>query len=368
MFQKLRVGLIGRDLNKKGGGTKTYILNILKSLNGKKYEGHKFYLIHNCLEYKSYFPFFEETFIEEKNKLLFDYLYVPIWSRRNKLDIVFFPKSTISFFVRGKKIVTVHDLAYFMPSLRAYTLLDTLFMRIMIKSSCKRADMIISDSENTKTDIINILGINEDKIKVIYGAADPKYKVIVDDVKMSEIKDKYGLNGKFILFTGGITPRKNLIRLIEAFANISNKIPHKLVLTGGKGWNNKKELELIEQNGKIKRLGFVPDAEMPYLYNLADIFVYPSLYEGFGLPILEAQACGCPVIASNVSSIPEVGGNGVLYIDPNSISDISEKLINLAHDANLKRRLINEGFKNVKRFDWDKTTKELLDLIWEIKA
>ena len=362
MFQKLRVGLIGRDLNKKGGGTKTYILNILKSLNGKKYEGHKFYLIHNCLEYKSYFPFFEETFIEEKNKLLFDYLYVPIWSRRNKLDIVFFPKSTISFFVKAKKIVTVHDLAYFMPSLRAYTLLDTLFMRRMIKNSCKRADKIIAVSENTKMDIFNILGINEEKIKVIYEAADEKYKVINNEGRLSEIKEKYNLNREFILFTGGITPRKNLIRLIRAFNNIPDKISHDLVLTGGKGWNNKKELELIEQNKKIKRLGFIPDEEMPYLYNLADFFVYPSLYEGFGLPVLEAQACGCPVITSNVSSIPEVSGDSVLYIDPYKTKDIGAKIMMLAKNESLKKDLIRKGFKNVKRFSWDKSTKDILNI------
>jgi len=363
MSQKLRVGIIGRDLNKKGGGTKTYILNILKSLSGKKYEGHKFYLIHNCLEYKGHFPSFEETFIEEKNKLLFDYLYVPIWSRKNKLDIVFYPKSTIPFFVRGKKIVTVHDLAYFMPSLHAYTLLNTFFMKRMIKSSCKRADKLIVVSENTKRDIINILGINEEKIKVIYEAADEKYKIMKDKEKLREIKEKYNLSKKFILFTGGITPRKNLVRLIKTFNKISNDISHDLVLTGGKGWKNKEELALIKHNKKIKRLGFVADENMPYLYNLADIFIYPSLYEGFGLPVLETQACGCPVIASNVSSIPEVGGDSVLYIDPYNIEDIKEKMLRLAKNESLKKDLIRKGFKNVKRFSWDKAAKEILDVI-----
>lgn len=363
MSQKLRVGLIGRDLNKKGGGTKTYILNVLKSLSGKKYEEYELYLIHNCLEYKGHFPSFEETFIEEKNKFLFDYLYVPIWSRKNKLDIVFYPKSTIPFFARGEKIVTVHDLAYFMPNIRAYTLLDTLFMRIMIKNSCKRADKIIAVSENTKMDIINILGINEEKIKVIYEAADEKYKVINNEGRLSEIKEKYNLNREFILFTGGITPRKNLIRLIRAFNNIPDKISHDLVLTGGRGWNNKKELELIEQNKKIKRLGFIPDEEMPYLYNLADFFVYPSLYEGFGLPVLEAQACGCPVITSNVSSIPEVSGDSVLYIDPYKTKDIGAKIMMLAKNESLKKDLIRKGFKNVKRFSWDKSTNDILN-IW----
>jgi len=366
LSKKIRVGIIGRDLRKKGGGTKTYISNILKTINNNKSENLEFYLIHNSLGHKNQFVNFKETFVKGKNKLIFDYLHVPIWSRNNKLDIVLFPKNTIPFFVRGRKILVIHDLAYFIPEISAYTLLDRIYTKRMIKSSFKRADKIIAVSGNTKRDITNIFGVDEEKVDVIYHGVDEKYRVIEDNKKLDVIKKKYNLKDKFILFTGGITPRKNLARLIKIFNDISDKIEHDLVLTGGKGWNNKRELELIKKNNRIKRLGFVPDEEMPFLYNLADFYIYPSLYEGFGLPILEAQACGCSVITSNISSIPEVGGDSVFYFDPNKENEITSAILEISRNEKLKKKLIIEGFKNVKKFNWNKATRKLLKLIKEV--
>ena len=360
MHQIIRVGINCRDLSKDGGGTKRYLFDILKSLNSGKYEGYQFCIIHNSGVHKKYFNSFEETFVNIGNKLLFDYLYVPFWCKKHNIDVLFSPKNVIPFLVNSKKVVTIHDLAYFMPEFNAYLPHDAIYMKCMIKNSCKRANVIIAVSENTKKDIVRILGVNEGKIKVIHSGVSNDFNIIKSKEILNEVKTKYQLNKKFILFTGGITPRKNVVRLIEAFNHISDKVPHELVLTGARGWNNKKENELIEQNDKIKKLGFVSDEDMPILYNLADLFVYPSLYEGFGLPLLEAMACGCPVISSNSSSIPEVVGNAAKMVDPYDVDALAKAMYEVITTDKLRVELIKKGLDRAKQFSWEKCVRECL--------
>lgn len=365
MHQIIRVGINCRDLSKDGGGTKRYLLEILKSLDSDVYEGYKFYIIHNSRKYEKRFHNFEETFVNVKNKLLFDYLYVPFWCKKNNFDILLSPKNIIPFLVNSKKVVTIHDLAYFMPEFNAYLPHDVLYMKYMIKNSCKRANAIIAVSENTKKDIVRILGTNEEKIKVIHSGVSNEFHIIKNREILNEVRTKYQLNKKFILFTGGITPRKNVVRLIKAFNQISDKVPHELVLTGARGWNNKKELELIEQNDKIKKLGFVPDEDMPILYNLTDIFVYPSLYEGFGLPTLEAMACGCPVISSNSSSIPEVVGDAAMMVDPFDVDALANAMYEVLTTDELRGEMIKRGLDRAKQFSWEKCVRESLIVLEE---
>src|SRR3989344_1924924 len=152
-----------------------------------------------------------------------------------------------------------------------------------------------------------------------------------------------------IFYAGSISPRKNLKRLINAFNQVQDKIGHDLVITGNKLWGNKREMQMIKQNPRIKVLGFIPDEDLPILYNLASLYVYPSLYEGFGLPILEAQASGCPVISSNASSLPEVAGKGALYFDPEKEGEIAKMILKLAGDDKLKDKLVKIGFENIKK-------------------
>jgi glycosyltransferase involved in cell wall biosynthesis len=285
---------------------------------------------------------------------------------RLNLDVVWFTKYVVPFGVAAPTITSVHDLAYYMPSLEAYALSDTLYMRAMIKSSCRRADRIVAVSENTRQDILRYLKVPEEKVAVIHEAADERYRVIDDTDAIERFKKSHNLPERFILFTGGISPRKNLVRLIAAFGAIARETPHKLVLTGGKGWRNKEVLEALSGRSDIMRLGFVPDEEMPLLYNAADLFCYPSLYEGFGLPLLEAQRSGCPVVASGTSSLREVGGEGVLYIDPLDVDDMAEKIRAALQDATLRSNLVKKGFQNEKRFSFARAAAELLALMRQV--
>ncbi|WP_406657589.1 glycosyltransferase family 1 protein [Methanolobus sp. ZRKC2] len=363
MKKPIKVAINGRDLSKIGGGTKTYLINLLNQFSNMKDENYEFYIVHNNQAYKNYFSGLIDCFIDEKNPILFDFYHVPLHCRNYDIDVLFAPKNVIPYFVPCKKVVTIHDLAYFMPELNAYTWKDTFYMKKMIKSSSNRADLIISVSENTKKDIVSILRTKEEKVKAINSGVSSEFKIIKNNQVLDDIRQKYQLNNEFILFTGGITPRKNMLRLIQAFNIISEKVPHDLVLTDVGGWNNKEELRVIEQNDRIRRLGFIKDEDMPALYNLAGIFAYPSLYEGFGLPLLEAMACGCPVVSSNCSSLPEVVGDAAVMVDPYDIDTLAKAIYEVLVNDNLREELITKGLDRVKEFSWDKCARETLNVL-----
>ena len=363
----MKIGIYARGLSEKVGGPKEYIKLMCESIIDTIPKEDQLFIFHNLKEryFKTKKINVKEIMIKSKNKIICDFIIAPRIINKYNLDVVWFPKNVIPFFIKTKKIVSILDLGYFLPELNAYPLLDTKYMKFMVRTSCKRADKIIAISQNTKKDIVNLLKINPNKIDVVYLAAGSKYKVIKDKKNLDMVKKKYNLSKKFILFTGTISPRKNLVRLINAFNKISEGIPHELIITGSKTWKDKEVTSLIENNKKVRRIGLVDDEDMPALYNLADIYIYPSLYEGFGLPILEAQACGCPVITSNTSSIPEVGGDSVLYIDPYSEDSIKNAILELSRNKKTKKKLLLDGFKNAEKFSWKKSSYKILKICEE---
>lgn len=365
----MRIGIYARPLSIMEGGVREYIESMAKAVIRNLSATDVFYIFHNNTQ--TYFESIEkknvnEILLNSKNRIICDFLLFPYFVRKYHLDIVWFPKNVIPFFVKSKTIVTIHDLAYCLPAYNAYPYIDTKYMTNMIKRSCKRADTVISVSENTKKDIEAILGIRAGKIKTIHEAVSlEKFRVIRDNKQLERARNKYHLGEKIILFTGSISPRKNLVRLIEAFNTIADRIPHELIITGEKGWKNKTELSMIDRNHRVKKIGFVPDDEIAIVYNLADMYIYPSLYEGFGLPILEAQACGVPVIASNVTSIPEVGGGSLCYMEPTSIQSIADAILKVDRDKRYRESLVQKGFENIKNYSWDKGARALLKVCRE---
>jgi glycosyltransferase involved in cell wall biosynthesis len=365
----MRMGVYARPLSVMGG-IREFILSMTQSLIKIMDSKDKLYIFHNQTE--KYFETPEKTHVREillksKNRIICDFLLFPILSRKFHLDVIWFPKNVLPFFVQSRSIVTIHDLAYFLPSLNAYPVIDTQYMTRMIRSTCKRADAVIAVSSHTKTDLISLLNMDAEKVNVIYEAVNrEKFQVIDDKNRLEKVREKYELGEKIILFTGSISPRKNLIRLIQAFQMIEDLLPHDLVITGDKGWKNTNDHLLINRHRRIKKIGFVPENEITCLYNLADIYVYPSLYEGFGLPVLEAQACGVPVIASNVTSIPEVGKDSVCYVNPTSVHSLAEAILKVASDRKYRNFLIQKGFKNILNFNWDNGARALLKACAEI--
>jgi len=267
-----------------------------------------------------------------------------------KFDLYWQPNFIPLENIKAKKIITsVHDFSFilyrdFHPKERIEYFEKKFFKNI------SKSDVIITGSYYTKNEILERINISEDRVKVIYHGVNHNLFKIYDNLEIS-----INLPKKFIFCAGSLEPRKNLISLLKAYNKLDKKIKkeYNLVLSGAIGWNNKEILQIIEENKKyIHYTGYVSDIELAKIYNLATIFVYPSLYEGFGLPPLEAMACSTPVITSNISSIPEVCQDAVLYCNPKSIDDIKDKMELLLNDINLQKKLIQKGLLKSKKFNW----------------
>lgn len=276
---------------------------------------------------------------------------------KDELDVLFVPAHTLPIVLKPglKTVVTVHDLgSEFLP--KTHQLKQRLYLSFMQKAQLRGATHLIAVSYATKDDLVKRIGINSKKITVIYEGYDKElFKPVKNDL----------LPKTYYLFVGTVQPRKNLERLIRAFklSDLSN-LSH-LVIVGSKGWLSDEIYKLPKKLGiekKVKFLGYVPDENMPALYSGAIALIYPSLFEGFGLPILEAQACGCPVITSNISSMPEVAGKGAILVDPYNIDDIV-KGMNKIKKQETRNKLIKLGFENIKRFSWEKTARETLKVL-----
>ncbi len=266
-----------------------------------------------------------------------------------------------------KKVITFHDLSFLhYPEFFSLRKKYWHFSQ-RPKKQAKESDKIIAISDSTKEDIVNFYKIPEEKIQVIYSGVNDKMKPIgKDDKVLKQIKEKYYLPDEFILYLGTIEPRKNIIGIIKAFLGVREKKKIKLVLAGAFGWLYEDILKEAK-NSKFKDdiifLGFIDDEDKVGLYNLAAVFVYPSFFEGFGFPPLEAMACGTPVVTSNCSSLPEVVGEAALMVDPFKPSEIAEALWLFLEDKNLRNIYKKRGLERARKFSWEKTGEKTLDAI-----
>jgi len=295
-------------------------------------------------------------------RILWEQMVLPMYSRKDRLDLFHYTDHALSLLFRKCPIIiTVHDIAY----LRLPNLLNTsrkVYKKNILQISIKKAEVIIVDSYATKKDIVEYFGIREGKIRVIHLGVEGRFRPI-NNVESFRLKNN--LPSKMILNVGTLEPRKNVVSLIKAFNELRKKgfKDYKLVIAGNKGWLYEeifKEVIHSDLEREVLFLGVVKDKDLPVLYNCADIFVYPSLYEGFGLPPLEAMACGIPVITSNTSSLPEVIGDAGIMVDPTDINSLCESMYILLKDKELWNRMRNMGLERSKLFSWDKTAEKIL--------
>lgn len=263
--------------------------------------------------------------------------------------------NTAPLFYR-KKLVTIHDVA-FLKHPQWYSKKFYYFYKFLIPRIAKSSLKVITDSEFSRQDIINRLNVSYDKIDVINCAVSDKF---LDPVNNS-MSNKYG---KYILAVSSLNPRKNFTGIVSAF-NKLNLTNTKLVIVGceSKHVNNPKLKTMLQSNNQIVFAGHVSDDELIGLYKNACLFVFPSLYEGFGIPPLEAMACGCPCLVSNTSSLPEVCGEAALFCDPYNIEDIADNISKLLNDDKLRNRLVSSGLEHIKNFGWQKTANIFAEMI-----
>lgn len=282
--------------------------------------------------------------------------------RKNNFDLYHSPNYILPFFCNFPSVLTIHDLITLDYPDFCQTE-SVVYFRLSLSRSVKQASKIIAVSQTVKNDILRHFDIPEDKIKVIYHGLNPIFKKSIDE----SILKKHLLPGKYILFVGNIEPKKNLNRLIRAFDQLkkNTEMPHKLVIVGKKGWKYKSIFKTISELKIAKEIvfcGYVPEGDLPVIYSMADLFVFPSLYEGFGFPPLEAMACGVPVLASTKGALPEITGGNCLLVDPYQVDEIANGMHKILTDHSLKQKLISDGNKWVKQFSWEKAAKETLSV------
>ena len=278
-------------------------------------------------------------------------------------DVAHFTNGMIPIASPVTTIVTVHDM-----SLRLYPqchpLRRLLLNRPLMHVAISQASAIVTVSHSARRDLLRLHGVAPDRVSVVHEAASPAFRPIIDRARLDAIKAQYGLPDRFILYVGTIEPRKNLGRLMEAFAAARKSgIPHHLVCVGPYGWSSS------DLSGRIDRLGirhavhftgYVPFEDLPAFYNLGDFFVFPSLYEGFGLPVVEAMASGAAVLTSNSSSLGEIAGDAAETVDPTDTDAMMAAICRLATDAALRRHRAEKGLERSKTFSWTQTAREML--------
>lgn len=312
-------------------------------------------------------------------------------------DILFVPSHTLPFVHPKKSIVTIHDIGFINntgfysqdkmgPSGGIHKKIVDVLVRIMTlgkfgantrdyllwstKFALKKAKVVLTVSNFTKKEILDIYGDKVKNVEVVYNGFNNKlYRKIEDQNKIQEALDKYGIEKPFIFYVGRIEKKKNIPELVEAFAMMrenEKEIKHKLVLVGNASFGFDQVMQIAEDyrlENDLVLPGWVEEMDMPYIYNAADAFVFPSKYEGFGIPLLQAMACGVPVAASWAASIPEITEKSALLFNPNSVDDINQALVRIINDEELRKELRELGFKRINNFSWSKTASEILTII-----
>jgi glycosyltransferase involved in cell wall biosynthesis len=271
---------------------------------------------------------------------------------------------------QARTILTVHDLTFMrLPEcaemgLRAY-------LNKVVPLSIERADLVLADSQSTKNDLIELLDVSPDKIEVVYAGVEERFRPMEGEMALQRVKKRYGLDFPFILSLGTLEPRKNFTGLIEAYALLRGKGQGrgrrglKLVIAGSRGWLYDEifaRVEELDLEDEVIFPGFVADKDLPALYNLAELFVFPSLYEGFGLPPLEAMACGTPVITSDRPSLPEVVGEAGLMVEATDGEALAGAMEWVLTDENLREEIREKGLEQAEKFTWEAAAEKLLDV------
>jgi glycosyltransferase involved in cell wall biosynthesis len=290
------------------------------------------------------------------------YLPVPVEWFTGPVELFHSPNFILPPTRRAKTLLTVHDLTFIRHPQGAVDKLRR-WLEEVVPRSLAQADHVLADSESTGQDLIDIYHLKPEKITVVGAGVEKRFQPIADPTILNQVRHRYRLPDKFILSLGTLEPRKNYTGLIRAYSQSPVRESHHLIIAGGRGWlydDIFAEAKASPVSDQIHFIGFVADEDLPALYSLADIFAYPSHYEGFGIPVIEAMACGTPVVCADNSCLPEVAGQAALQINAADIPALAEALHRLATDQILREKAIQQGFRQTQKFNWPDAAKRLL--------
>jgi glycosyltransferase involved in cell wall biosynthesis len=365
----MKIGIDAHAAESDGSGNCTYIRNVLRELRQVDTRNdYVLYVTNSRHPFYSDFRSYANFKIKQlawKNPLIRIPVALALETWKDNLDILHVQYIAPPFH-KGKLVATIHDLG-FLHVPESFSRFEVLRSKILIRMTARRSGKIITGSHFSKNDIAERYDIDPGRIAVISHGVSPDFKPEGDPAATQKILIKYGIQKPYILCVGRLNPRKNLTALVKAFALVKKEraIPHKLVIAGKEDYATRKIIQTIEASGNpddVRLTGFVEDADLPSLYNGADVFLYPSLFEGVGLPVLEAMSSGVPVIASDSSSLKEIVGGAGLLVDPLDTKELRDALYKIIVDRELRENYIARGTARAEKFSWLSTARHTLNV------
>lgn len=369
----MKIGIMLRHYEQQEGGVKVYtkkLLPLLFSLGSR----HQYVLMYQnpkLLGTYAHYPNVEEVAVGMPGTVPWDQIAVPWMARKRQIDLIFNPKFTIPFFSKAKKMFVLHGSEWFVIP-EHFKKHDQWYFNAFVPWYCRRADAFIAVSNAVKNDAVRHTGVNPDKVYPIHNGFDPVlFQPVRDRDRLLAVREKYNLPERFILWCGQIESRKNVARLLRAFALIKDEVPHHLVLAGQQRWSTRAELQTMNELNLGDRIlfpGWIQHGDLPAVYSLAQLFAFPSLYEGFGIPLIEAMACGCPIVTADTCAPPEVLAGAGCLVDPLSVEGIAAGMRKVLLDAPLREAMIEKGLERAKAFGWDKCARQVLAVFDALNA
>jgi len=368
----MRIAIDAHSVGTQLAGNVTYITSLIEALAEIDQKNEYMLYVARTDAYELYdgrWPNFQvRRIMFHENRVARLLLSFNIHLRQDPADI-FFVQYNAPPMAPCKIVAAIHDIS-FEHLADTYKLLERTQMKLTIRRTARRANHIITCSDFSRDDIVGTYDISPEKVSAIPLAAPKWFQPVTNEAKLDEIRQKYQLDRQFILGVGSVQPRKNLVRLIEAYSSLAKRrdVPP-LILVGKKAWLFEESIKAAADHAvedKVRFTGFVPDEDLPALYSLSKFFVYPSFFEGFGIPPLEAMQCGSPVISGDRTSLPEVVGNAALMVDPFEVSAIENAMARLLTDDELRTALRQKGFERAKLFSWKRTARMTLDVFEKV--
>jgi glycosyltransferase involved in cell wall biosynthesis len=368
----MRIAINTLGMKRRLHGVGNYIKNLVCALS--KLDSHNQYFLFASSENVGHLEGLGENFCIELApsnpalRVVWEQMILPLKLKQDKIDVYHGPAFAAPLVKTCPQVVSIHDMTvHLLPE--QHSLHTRWYLRVLLPAMLRANNAVITVSESAKADILKFGKVKADHVCVIPLGVEERFQQIQDERRLSIVREKYALERDFILFVGMIEPRKNLENLVDAF--LADSLPQlcDLVLAGSLGWGYSELLRKIEASNdkeSIRMLGYVDDADLPALYNAATAFVYPSFYEGFGLPILEAMACGTPVITSSISSLPEVAGDAALLVDPTDTKALAFALQRLVKDSSLREDLSRRGLQRSGLFTWRQSAEKTLTVYWRV--